>query len=127
MRVIINEAINQAQSYQVSFSTEYGNATALWRGNEPQVNKEYFTEFEIPDVLYWQKDIAATEEVPSIILSENGIVHIVALLESIEDDGYAVLRLGDNIISIESQGEPSNVGNNVKLTTNNLLIYEVVY
>jgi hypothetical protein len=126
MRVIINEVTSQTQGCQVNFSTEYGNATALWCGNEPEVNKEYFIEIEIPGVLYWQKDIAVTDE-KCIILLENSIVHIVALFESIEEDGYTVLRLGDSIISIETQGEAPNIGSNVKLTTNNLVLYQIAY
>lgn len=126
MRVIINEVISQTQGYQVNFSTEYGNATALWRGNEPEVNNEYFVEIEVPGVLFWQKDIAVKDE-KCIILLENSIVHIVALFESIEDDGYTVLRLGDSIISIETQGEPPNIGDNVEFTTDNLVLYEIMY
>lgn len=126
MKLIIKEVVNQTQGYEVNFSSEYGSATALWSGNEPQVNQEYCTEIEVPGVFYWQKNIAVTED-ECIILSEQNVVHIVALLESIEDDGYTVLRLGDSIISIETQGEPPKVGSNVKLNTNNLLLYEVTY
>ena len=126
MRVKVIEAINQSQGLQVNFSTEYGNATALWSGNEPQISKEYFVELEVPGVLYWQKDITVSEEECGIAL-KSGMVHLVGLFESIEDDGYTVIRLGDSIISIETQGEPPETGNNVKLTTNNLLLYEVNY
>lgn len=126
MRVKVMEAINQSQGLQVNFSTEYGNATALWSGNEPQISKEYFVELEVPGVLYWQKDITVSEEVCGIAL-KSGMVHLVGLFESIEDDGYTVIRLGDSIISIETQGEPPETGSNVKLTTNNLLLYEVNY
>ena len=126
MRVKVMEAINQSKGCQVSFSTEFGIATALWNGNEPQINKEYFVELEVPGVLYWQKDITVSEAKCGILL-ESGTVHLVGLFESIEDDGYTVIRLGDSIISIETQGEPPDIGSNVKLTTNNLLLYEVNY
>jgi hypothetical protein len=126
MRVKVMEAINQTQGCQVNFSTEYGNATALWSGNEPQINKEYFVELEVSGVLGWQKDINVSEEKCGISL-DSGTVHLVGLFESIEDDGYTVIRLGDSIISIETQGEPPDIGSNVKLTTNNLLLYEVNY
>jgi hypothetical protein len=120
------EAINQSQGLQVNFSTEYGNATALWSGNEPQISKEYFVELEVPGVLYWQKDITVSEEECGFAL-KSGMVHLIGLFESIEDDGYTVIRLGDSIISIETQGEPPETGSKVKLTTNNLLLYEVNY
>lgn len=126
MRITINETSIKKNGYQVNFSTEYGNATALWNGNVPEVKKEYFAEIEIPGILCWQKDISTTDE-KCFILLENNIVHIVALLESIEDDGYTVLRLGDSIITIQTQGKHPNVGSNVKITTNNLLLYEVTY
>lgn len=126
MRVIIKEIINQTQGYKVKFSTEYGNASAFWKGNEPHINKEYFVELEVPGVLYWKADIAVTEE-NHIIAVESDTVHLVGLLESIEEDGYTVIRLGDSIISLETLGESPAVGSYVKFTTNNLLLYEVNY
>lgn len=126
MRILINKVINQKSDYRVNFSTAYGSAIALWKGNKPELDKEYFVEIEVSNVFCWQKDIVVTHEKCSI-LSEGNTVQIVAVFESIEKDGYTVLRLGDSIISIETQGEVPPLGSNVKLTANNLILYEVMY
>ena len=126
MKIKINEVTNHAGVYHVNFSTEYGSAIALWNGNEPEVNKEYFVEVEVPCVLCWQKDIVVTDE-PCVIWLKNNIVHIVAILESVDDDGYAVLRLGGSIISVMARGDSLSVGSKVKLTTNALALYEVIF
>ncbi len=98
----------------------------MWNGNKPKINNEYFAEFEIPDVLCWQKDIVSTKDKYSIG-TENNKFCLIGLLESIEDDGYAIIRLGDSIVPIVTQGEPPALGTFVKLTTNTLLLYEVSY
>ncbi len=126
MRIIIKEFVNQTQGYNIKFATEYGNANALWNGNKPKINNEYIVEFTIPDVLCWQKDIVSTEEKYSIG-TENNKFCLIGLLEFIEDDGYAIIRLSDSIVPIETQGEPPALGTFVKLTTNTLLLYEVSY
>lgn len=127
MKVIIKEVTEEGQKYHVNFSTEYGNACALWIGEKPQINKEYFVEFEIPDVLCWQKDIIFSDKEECTIGMQNNKFCFIGVFESIEDDGYTVIRLGDNIISIETQGEPPDLGSNVKITANNLLLYDVNY
>jgi hypothetical protein len=126
MKITINEVANKNDGCRVHFSTEYGRAVALWNGKEPEINKEYFVEIEVPGILFWQKDIVVTDE-PCIILSKNNLVHIVALLEFVEDEEYTVLRLGDSIISIETCGEPPKVGSKVKFTTHTLVLHEVMY
>ena len=126
MRIIIKEIVDQTQGYTINFATEYGNASALWRGNQPKIHHEYIVEFEIPDVLCWQKDIVSTEEKYSIG-TENNKFCLTGLLESIEDDGYAIIRIGDDIVPIETQGEPPALDTFVKLTTNTLFLYEVSY
>jgi hypothetical protein len=126
MKIIINEVVKKAHGNIINFSTEYGNASALWKGTEPQINKEYFVEFEIPDVLYWRKDIISAEE-NCLIATENDKLYLVGFFESIDDDGYTVIKLGDSIVSVETQGEPLALGSFVMLSTNNLLLYEVNY
>lgn len=126
MKIIIKEIINQTQDYSISFSTEYGNANALWNGNKPKINEEYLVEFEIPEILYWQKDIVPSEDRYKI-WTENNRFCLIGLFESIEDDGYTIIRLGDTIVPIETRGEPLVLGAFVKLTSNTLLLYEVSY
>jgi len=127
MKINIFEIAKNAKgSNIVKFSTEYGNAYALWNGTEPQISKEYIVELEIPNVLFWKKDIIPAEE-KYLISTENNKFYLVGLFESIDDDGYAIIRLGESIISVETKGEPFELGSFVKLSTDELLLYEVDY
>ena len=127
MKIFINEVTKNAQGNNIiKFTTEYGNACALWNGTAPQINEEYTVEFEIPNVLCWKRDIISAQE-GYLITIENNKFCLVGLFESIDDDGYTVIRLGESIIPIETEGEPLKLGSFVKLTTNTLVLYEVNY
>lgn len=127
MKVQINRVINQTKGYTVAFSNVYGSATAFWNGTEPQANKEYFVEIEIPEVLNWQKDITITDMNCKIEELDNGMAYISGVLESVEDDGYTVMKIGDSIIAIETQGEPPIIGSYIKFATSSIFLYEVNY
>ncbi|MGB8451169.1 MAG: hypothetical protein WCD89_02455 [Anaerocolumna sp.] len=127
MRVIIKRIINLEQGYNVAFSSEYGNATAIWNGAEPQINKEYFVEIEVSGVLLWQKDISVTDIECKIEEMDNGVVYLSGVLESIEDDGYTVIKIGDSIVAIETQGVPPVINSCIKLVAKNIALYEVNY
>ena len=127
MKITISEiAKNEQGNNTIKFTTEYGNAYALWNGSEPQINKEYIVELEIPGVLCWRRDIISAQE-KYLITTENNKFSLVGIFESIDDDGYAVIRLGESIISIETTGDFLELGSFVKLFTDSLLLYEVNY
>lgn len=106
MKVLINRVVNLTKGYTVAYSNEYGSTSVFWNGAKPQINKEYFVEIEVPGVLNWQKDITITDMNCKIEELDNGIAYISGVLESIEDDGYTIMKIGDSIIAIETQGEP---------------------
>ncbi len=127
MKITINEIVKDMQGNNtIKFTAEYGNAYAWWIGTEPQKNKEYTVEFEIPAVLCWKRDIISTQE-EYLLKTENNKFCLVGLFESIDDDGYAVIRLGESIVSVDTNGEPLDLGSIVKLFTDTLLLYEVNY
>ena len=66
----------------------------MWNGSEPQINKEYIVELEIPGVLCWRRDIISAQE-KYLITNRNNKFSLVGIFESIDDDGYAVIRLGE--------------------------------
>lgn len=127
MRVTIEKIMNIENEYKVVFSSQYGNATAIWNGAKPQISKEYYTEIEVPGVLIWEKDIINTDKINRIEEIENGIVCLCGILESIEDDGYTVVRIGDNIVAIETQGVPPKINICIMIRVENILLYEVEY
>lgn len=127
MEIIINEVIKKTQENSIiKFACKYGNACGLWNGTEPQSNKEYIVEFDIPAVLHWQIDIISAQE-KYFITTENNKFCLVGLFESIDDDGYSVIRLRESIVSVETQGDPLDLGSFVKLSTDTLFLYEVNY
>lgn len=127
MKIFISEITKNAQDKNIiKFITEYGEAYALWNGTEPQINKEYIVEFEIPDILFWKRDIISAQE-KYLITMENNKFCLVGLFESIDDDGYTVIRIGDSIISLETEGVPFELGSFVRIMTDTIELYEVDY
>jgi len=127
MEITINEVIKKTQGNSIiKFATKYGSAYGLWNGTEPQINKEYIVEVDIPAVLCWQIDIISAQE-EYFITIENNKFCLTGLFESIDDDGYLVIRLGESIVSVETQGNPLDLGSFVKLSTDTLVLYEVNY
>lgn len=50
---------------------------------------------------------------------------IIGCIEVIEDDGYTVIRFGDSIITIDTEGESFTVGEYVKLVIEKLEFYNI--
>lgn len=54
------------------------------------------------------------------------VVYLTGYLESIEEDGYAILRLGESIISLEIKSSiPS--GSFVKIFSDKITLFDVKY
>ena len=127
MRVKIEKIMNIENGYKVVFSSQFGDATAIWNGARPQISKEYYAEIEVPGVLIWEKDINKSDKINIIEELENGKVGLCGILESIEDDGYAVIRIGDSIVAIETQGVQPKINSCIMVIAENILLYEVGY
>ena len=127
MKVKIEKVINEGSKNTVMFSTEYGNAKATWNGELPEANKEYFVEFEITDILVWQKNVTLSEKLKNVIGMENDAFYMIGFLESVEEDGYTVVRLGESIVSLEIEGNSLQQGTFVKVKADRLLLYDMNY
>jgi hypothetical protein len=99
VHVTIESIVRNDNEIKVSFSTEFGGAEAFWNGDAPRVGDEYAVEVEIAQTLQWGNTIKSSPAVASCITFDNdtGIV-IVGQLESMDDDGFAVIHLGPSII-----------------------------
>lgn len=126
MKIIVRDIVINSSGISVDFTTEFGKARARWSGTDPQIGKEYVVEVEIPDILIWGKDIFATEGGLQIT-NENETISIVGLFESIDEDGYSVIRHGISIVPVVTQGVPCALGTYVKLFAKNVILYEVEY
>lgn len=113
-------------NYRVDFLTEYGISTANWDGDLPEEGKEYFIEIEIGEVLTLGKNLKVSDKGKFTIGMEGDFVTLIGCIESIEEDGYTVLRLGDSIISLEVLGVIP-LDSFVKVISNEVTLFDVKY
>lgn len=87
----------------VEFSSRYGVAKGLWKGNAPEANQSYYVELDIPKVLISGTDIIETECREYKVWSEQENIFLNVKVEFHEDDGCLSVRLGESIILIETE------------------------
>ena len=85
-------------SNEVRFSSEYGTARGIWRGEKIE-DREYYVEINIPGKVSKLDVRAVNDNVPRIFVEKN-IISIIGRLEDIEV-GYATLVVGDSLIMLE--------------------------
>lgn len=127
MRVQVNKVVPENSNHLVFFSTDFGDAKAFWEGEKPIVNSEYQVEVDIDDTLFWHKDILKGDNGSYSIQVKNNLVLISGNLDSVDNDGYAVLRIGDDIVSFMAVGEPFQVGTFIKLSTKSISLSPISY
>ena len=122
MKIQTREIIHDFSKVIVIFTTEFGESRAYWEGDEPIKNHEYDVEVDIHDVLEWGNDITKNVgEVYSIGFKDNR-VYITGILESADDDGYSVLRIGDFIIPFMAKGDSFPVNTSILLMVNTICL-----
>jgi hypothetical protein len=107
----------------VVFSSHYGKCIALWEGLAPNRNSYYDVELEIPEILVWGKDIKKAKVTSYNIMSKNGISYFVGKLESADEDGCSVVRIGDSIVLLETEGIPLEIGAYVSFNSKKATLY----
>jgi hypothetical protein len=109
----------------VRFDREVGTAEAKWMGDLPDVGSDYYVEIAINKCLVWGDDIIATESLPHRITQSEVGITLEATLESIDSDGFAVIRLGITLVLIETEGTPPPVGTAVQVRLGELLLSDI--
>ncbi len=127
MRVQINEIIHENSNIIVAFSSSFGCAKAYWDGEEPIANSEYQVEVDINNTLVWNKDVLRHENYECAIQLKNDFILISGCIDSIDEDGYTVLRIGDSIIPFLTTGDPFQVGTNITLSTGTITLSPIDY
>ena len=127
MRVLINEIVCSKLNIIVAFSSDFGHAIADWNGEVPKINREYQVEFDINNTLTWEKDITKRGKNTKLIQQSGGAIQIYGDIDSIDDDGYTVLRIGDSIIPFLTTGTPFPVGTSVVLSTEKITLSPIDY
>jgi len=72
----------------------------------PEINKSYYVEFDIPQTLIWGKDIKKAQFDEYKIWYENDNIYICAMFHSFEDNCCLTIKFGESLILVETEGDP---------------------
>jgi len=127
MKIKVIDIVSINPNYIVTCRTEFGDIALTWMDANPSINKEYDIEFDTNEILIWKNDIIMTElKEPAIYMDNNEIV-IIGTLESVDDDGLMVVRMGDYILPFETQGEAYHNGTMIKIKVQSMEAYPLSY
>jgi len=122
MKVIVNKVDCVGTTVIVSFSSAFGDAKAFWNGELPVPSHEYRVEVDIDD-LTRDVDVSISEICQPSIKLDKELICITGCIDSVDEDGYTVIRLGDYIIPFMLIGDLFDVGTNVELRTKSITLY----
>ncbi|HEX2914464.1 MAG TPA: hypothetical protein VH186_26930 [Chloroflexia bacterium] len=112
---------------RVRFESEVGQAWANWMGDEPTLGEVYDVELTVNDSLYWDEDIEAVPDERALIEASDDSVIIQATLESCEEDGFTVLKVGTGNLTLTAYGDPPLPGSTVRATAKTLILSDNRY
>jgi hypothetical protein len=127
MKVQIEQVIGGADvRWQVAFKTPMGSARGEWRGPRPVEYDIRDVEIEIEDTLQWGSNVRVlASPAPAGFHSRDGQAIVVGELDTLADDGFVALRLGDALLMLEVEGDPpAQVGALVGVAANTLVLYD---
>ena len=119
--------VEKVKDKNVYGSTQFGNIRVIWEGNSPEIDKSYFVELDIEGVYTWGKDITLSCDNKCSILCDDKSICLTGTLESVDDDGYAVLRMEDFIIPILTQGTSFEVNSIIEIRVNLMSAFPVSF
>jgi hypothetical protein len=126
MKIVVVDYIkDMADGYIVKFNSPFGSAKGKWVGTRPILNFEYYIEIDIPGILEWGKQIIEIYEEISQITSDDNHIYLSGVLESVDSDGYSVLRIGNNIVAFELTGNNYPIGSYVKVVTEQISLFDM--
>lgn len=93
--------VKSIEGNSVGFESPYGSAIGIWEDEVPANKKEYSVELDINEIVKYNDIKLSRDNKPKIEMNSKGIL-ICGLLVEYNVDGYAVLKLGDSLIGIET-------------------------
>jgi hypothetical protein len=117
----------EADASVVSFHTDFGDAVAVWNGAVPKTDTIHHVEIEVQDTLIWNENIEQIQDNKHALGMDAGVFFLVGRLESADDDGYSIIRIGDSIVAATVFGPPPPLGVFVKLRSRNVALYDLNY
>lgn len=121
--------VNYINGDTVQFSSEYGIGYGKWMGDKPQLNQEYFVEFEIRDTL-GINEIREAESERYFLEVVNGYNLLTMRLINYEDTGCASFYFGDIIVDIVTRYDVNFLklkNKYLSFLVGNLYIYSINY
>jgi hypothetical protein len=127
MKVLITEVGKIGEENMVAFHSEFGDGKAIWNGETPLTDKEYHVEIEIRGTLLWGRDIIESPDERYKIESGTDGLNLTGKIESIDDDGYTVIRLNGSIVCVETLGVPFLSGAFVRVYASKVELFNQNY
>ncbi|WP_033063646.1 hypothetical protein [Pseudomonas sp. GM48] len=104
MKVTIDNVVQIADEVLVTFSTDFGNAAAVWSGVPPTIGACHDVELEIEESVVWgESAIPAPKEDCSIGVMD-GSINLTGKIISVDAEGVVVFDVGGSITLIEIVG-----------------------
>lgn len=97
MKIYVEKVLNEI----VYFSTDYGKAKGIWKGNNRPIEKEYYVEVDV-DMLCDYDDLILCDTKEYQIKMVDEDIQLTLLLLEYDEDGCATFQFGDSIIEIET-------------------------
>ena len=97
MKIFVDRVLNEI----IYFSTDYGKAKGIWKGNNRPIEKEYYVELDI-DRLYNYNDLIVSKIKEYQMKIEGEKNQLTLLLLEYDKEGCATFQFGDLIIEIET-------------------------
>lgn len=86
-------------------STNYGDITGIWQGEEPGKNQSYYVDFDVPQKLIWGVDIIETDYNEYRTWIEGDTTFLIVKKESYDEFKSLMFRIGDHFMQAEAEGE----------------------
>jgi hypothetical protein len=109
MRVFIRSVSRIDQRLFVEVDTPCGPCRGGWFGDAPEIGTEHDVEWTLDEAFLWGGNIRVNSKgtpSPSIEVLRDNSFRICGVLEQLDDDGVAQIRLGDGLVMVETIGEP---------------------
>ncbi len=124
MKVRVGAVDRWASGYHVSFVSPFGSGHAFWSGDVPVLGREYCVEIGCADRFVWGENICPVKCKRYAIRQQNGCLRLAGLLESIDGDGTAAIRLLDDLIYIRVKGMTARPGAWVELRVSDVTLHD---
>jgi hypothetical protein len=118
------EGVHDHLSGALRFSTEWGTFIGVWHGREPvRVGESTDAELTFLHAVGWDR-IAMAHSGTGFLL-DGDANQVDAIIEALDPDGVATLRVGDGLVLIDTIGgpPPDPVGKSIRLSDVPIEVY----